>query len=82
MTFDLIATGKADSVFGFPTIMSGIMLMGGAPNHKFVGNTVLAFSQNPVAQRLSRKFIKSICEVGVRAKSVFPLSLMNRSFHK
>ena len=51
---DPIATGAADVVFGSRMMTPGTALKGGMPKYKFVGNKVLTFWQNRMAQvRLS-----------------------------
>jgi glycosyltransferase involved in cell wall biosynthesis len=49
-----IATGAADVVFGSRMMTPGTALKGGMPKYKFVGNKILTFWQNRMAQvRLS-----------------------------
>jgi glycosyltransferase involved in cell wall biosynthesis len=51
---DPIATGAADVVFGSRMMTPGTALKGGMPKYKFVGNKILTFWQNRMAQvRLS-----------------------------
>ena len=65
-----ITSGRADVVFGSRMMTPGAALKGGMPKYKFVGNKVLTFWQNRMAQvRLSE------WHSGYRAYSTAALSL-------
>lgn len=65
-----ITSGRADVVFGSRMMTPGAALKGGMPKYKFVGNKILTFWQNRMAQvRLSE------WHSGYRAYSTAALSL-------